>query len=219
MENEIDIDGIKVHKSIIYNAALAVLNNLEDRLNYIDSISAYEKYEMLDIMKAFGRPNYFKERFPWPEMDRWEDATGEFGLEPTNPIIVTDLIGKMAYLSHLRWNDKPVIFFGGGSTKQAVMSSYVFSLDGDHLDRLYFDIFHRYQTKSIPRGYTWAEKADGLTGSTCVIQEKFEDTIKLIYSDAQGMFGVPVVSPQVRRFNVEAASRLWYDYKKSRSKG
>ena len=218
MNNEIDIDGLKVPKSIIYNAALEVLNNLEERLKYIDSVKTYDKYEMLDIMTAFGRPNYFKERIKWAPMERWENATGEFGLEPTNPIMVSDMVGKIAYLSHLRWNGKPVIFFGGGSTKLALTSAYVFSLEGDHLDRLYFDIFHRYDTKSLPRGYEWADKADGFTGTTCVIQEKFEDTINLIYEDAQGMFGVPVVSPQVRRFNVEAAKKLWNDYKQSRSK-
>ena len=218
MDNEIEIDGIKVHKSIIYNAALAVINNLEERLRYIDSVNTYKKYEMLDIMTALGRPNYFKERIAWAEMDRWANATGEFGLEPTNPIMVTDMVGQLSYLSHLRWNGKPVIFFSGGATKNALSSAIVFSLDGAHIDRMYFDIFHRYETKSIPRGYEWAEKADGFTGCACVIQEKFEDTLDMIYSDAQGMFGVPVVSPQVRRFNVEAAKRSWDDYKKSNSK-
>ena len=218
MNDEIEIDGIKIKKSIIYNAALDVLNKQESLLSYIDSTDTYKKYKMLDILTAFGRPNYFKDRMKWNEMDRWENATGEFGLEKTNPIMVADMIGEMAYLSHLRWNGKPVVFFSERTVMPAIDVVVVFSLNGDHMDSMYFDIFHRYQSKSVPRGYTWAEKADGLTGTGCVIQDTMQESIEHIYTEAQGMFGVPVVSPQIRKFNAEAAMKLWTKYKQSFSK-
>ena len=218
MNDEIEINGIKIKKSIIYNAALDVLNKQESLLAYIDSTDTYKKYKLLEILTTIGHTNYFKERMKWPEMDRWENATGEFGLEKTNPILVSDCVGEMAYLSHLRWNGKPVVFFNERTEMPAIDVAVVFSLDGDHMDSMYFDIFHRYQSKSVPRGYTWAEKADGLTGSGCVIQETMRETVEMIYKDAQGMFGVPVVSPQLRKFNAEAAMQLWTKYKQSRLK-
>ena len=96
---------------------------------------------------------------------------------------------------------------------------YAFSLDGAHLDKLYFDPFHRFQSKSVPRGYTWAERADGLTGTHCVINDKMSAMAERIYSDAKEMFGVAAVSPSVAKFDVEAAERLWNEYKKSGSRG
>lgn len=219
MAKKIDADDIMLDDRIIYAAALGMLNDVKLQLSFIDFNNTYEKYEMFDVLKQFGRKNYFKERIKMPEADRWADATGEFGLEPTNPILVADTLGQLAYLSHLRWDGKPVIFFSGSATQEAVFSMYAFSLDGDHLDKLYFDPFHRFQSKSVPRGYTWAAQADGLTGTHCVINDKMSAMAERIYSDAKEMFGVAVVSPSVSKFNVEAAERLWNEYKKSRSRG
>lgn len=217
MADEIEVNGIKISKSIIYNAALDVLNYLPNLLAYIDSTGTYNKYKMLDILTQFGRPNYFKERMKMPEADRWANAEGEFGLTATNPILVADIIGEMAYISHLRWNGKPVVFFSCTVVDPAINVVHVFSLDGEHLDQMYFDIFHRYQSKSVPRGYTWAEKSDGLVGTDCGIKDNFAESLDEIYTEAMGYFGVPVVSPMLRKFNVEAASRLWEEYKKSHS--
>ena len=218
MAKEIDANDILIDDRILYTAALGLLNDVKLQLSFIDFNNTYEKYELFDIFEQMGRKNYFKERIKMPETDRWPNATGEFGLAPTNPILVVDSIGMLAYCSHLRWEGKPVIFFSGGSTREAIFSSHVFSLDGKYLDRLYFDAFHRFRSKSVPRGYTWAEKADGLTGSGCVIQDTMRETVEMIYKDAQGMFGVPVVSPQLRKFNAEAAMQLWTKYKQSRLK-
>ena len=219
MAKKFDGDDVKIDKAILYEAALLLLNSVELQLSYIDETNVYSKYKLLDMLTALGRPNHFKERIKWAPMDRWENATGEFGLAPTNPIMVDDSIGYLSYLSHLRWDGKPVVFFGGGMSNDAVMGAHVFSLDGKHLDELHFDVFHRYQSKSVPRGYTWAEKADGLTGTICVIQEKFADTVDLIYRDAVEMFDVAAVSPHLSKFDVEAASRTWEEYKRSSSRG
>ena len=216
MAKEFDADDILIDDRILYAAALGLLNDINLQLSYIDYTKTYEKYEMFDMLVPLGRKNYFKERIKMPEADRWANAEGEFGLAPTNPIMVVDAIGMLAYCSHLRWDGKSVIFFSGGSTREAIFSMHTFSLDGKYLDRLYFDVFHRFRSKSVPRGYTWAERADGVTGTNCVIQEKFADTVELIYSEAKEMFGVAAVSPSVLKFDVKAAERSWNEYKKSR---
>lgn len=218
MAKKFEPDEIALDDQIIYAASLGLLNDVKLQLSFIDFNNTYEKYELFDIFEQMGRKNYFKERIKMPEADRWENATGEFGLEPTNPILVADMIGELAYLSHLRWNGKPVIFFGGSSTREAVFSMHAFSLDGAHHDELYFDPFHRFQSKSVPRGYTWAAQADGLTGTHCVINDKMPAMVERIYSDAKEMFGVPLVSPLVAKFDVEAAERLWNEYRKSCSR-
>ena len=218
MTKKIDANDILIDDRILYTAALGLLNDVKLQLSFIDFNNTYEKYELFDIFEQMGRKNYFKERIKMPETDRWPNATGEFGLAPTNPILVVDSIGMLAYCSHLRWEGKPVIFFSGGSTREAIFSSHVFSLDGKYLDRLYFDAFHRFRSKSVPRGYSWAEQADGVTGTACVIQEKFSDTVALIYTEAKEMFGVTAVSPWVAKFDAEAAERSWNEYKRSRSK-
>lgn len=216
MKNELDQEEIFLSDSIMYNAALMLLNDVDKLLSYLDFTDAYKKYKLLDIFEQLGKKNYFKERIKWPEADQWENATGEFGLEPTNPIMVVDALGQMAYLSHLRWNGKPVVYFSGSVVDPAIFVMHVFSLDGDHLDDMYFDPFHRFYSKKVPRGYTWAEKANGVTGTGCVVQKTIGRTIKKIYTESKEMFGVAAVDPMVAKFNVRAAQKLWREYQRSR---
>jgi len=90
--------------------------------------------------------------------DQSPKAEGEFGRTPSNPIPVNGLFGSYAYLNRLRGKtDVGFMFHRVKSQKSKTTGNNVdlyelVSLDGEHWDRLYLDMYYTYRSKKAPSG-------------------------------------------------------------------
>jgi len=98
------------------------------------------------------------------DCDQLPDASGEFGLTPTNPIPTNGPLGEVLYLSRLRTKGgSPIMFhrlWSEDGTLTPVDVFEVLSLDGLVREKLFLSMYHPRKSKKVPRGYSYAPNID-----------------------------------------------------------
>lgn len=176
--------------------ALHLLNSVELQNELADSFPQYQG-------------DFMQERRAMGEVDELPNAQGEFGRTPTNPILVNETWGEITYLSRLLTADNQrMIFHRAGSVAGAIDAFELVSVDGKFFDVLYVDMYHRHCSKKAPTGYSLLEIVDGITGTSennPAFPARVEDTL---IETAINMFGAPIVSPSVFKFDAKQAAKL-----------
>ena len=145
-------------KSKTQKSALEILNSIE--LQNERSASILPSEDLDEYEQEF--------RYEMGEIDEWENATGEFGRNRNNPILVNGKIGEIAYLSRLvnAETGQRMIFHKLGYTIDDDVHIFeLVSEDGKFYDILYLDMYHYHCSKKAPSGYRFLQYLDGITGS------------------------------------------------------
>lgn len=179
--------------------ALELLNSVKLQNRIIDSMPQMPEELMAD---------YEKERLSMGEVDEWTNASGEFGRTATNPILVNETWGEIAYLSRLvhEEDDQRMIFHRLGSTFDGIDIFELVSENGKFYDVLYVDMYHRHCSKKAPYGYHLLETLDGITG-TSEFCAYFPNRLENILSQtALFKFGGSIVSKAIKNFDEKQAA-------------
>lgn len=94
------------------------------------------------------------------DKDRLPRAYGEFGLEATNPVLATALLGSTRYLDNLRTSDGQEVRYSRIGSTLSDVSRYpidiydVRSLDDEALAVLYILPYNKANSSIAPRGFT-----------------------------------------------------------------
>lgn len=178
-------------------------------LNALHLLNSVElQNELADSFPQF-QGDFMQDRYAMGEVDELPNAQGEFGRTPTNPILVNETWGEIAYLSRLLTADNQrMIFHRAGSVSGALDVFELVSVDGKFFDVLYVDMYHRHCSKKAPTGYSLLKNVDGITGTSennPAFPARVKDTL---IETAINMFGAPIVSPSVFKFDDKQAAKL-----------
>ena len=135
--------------------------------------------------------------------DQTPNAEGEFGRTPTNPIPVNGLYGEFAYLNRLRGRTGVCFMFHRiGSEKSSTTGHDVdlyelVSLDGEHWERLYFDMYYAHRSQKSPSGLylmNWSDTPDHMKAA---IKHGFFGTNKKVNEFPLGLPSVVANDPGI----------------------
>ena len=132
---------------------------------------------------------------------------GEFGKCPENPIIANGATGEVAYLSHLTREGKRICFYRSGSVGGRIDCFVVFTPDGSWTERLYLDMYHKYQSDVAPSGYDLIAEADGITGTSNGIRDMTQFLMNVELCSRQ-KFGCLIVSPCLDSLDTPAIQKV-----------
>lgn len=96
------------------------------------------------------------------DTDELPDASGEFGLSPTNPVPTKTIFGSTHYLSLLRAHDGARVVYerrGSGSSPVTPMPVDAYEIkhpDGRPLAMLFLSPYQRRNSQKAPRGFSLA---------------------------------------------------------------
>ena len=142
--------------------------------------------------------------------DTLPGATGRFGFDESNPILVNECMGEESYLSKLTYNGQRVAFFRISSVANCIDKFVVVPMDCSKIDILYLDMYHTFQSKIAPEGYEIEKIVAGCTG-TSECSQSFEHHIATVSESSQSHFGFPIPDPCLKGFNTAAANELLKD--------
>ena len=135
------------------------------------------------------------------------EKTGEFGKCQENPIIANGALGEVSYLSHLTREGKRICFYRSGSVGGRIDCFVVFTPDGSWTERLYLDMYHKYQSDVAPSGYDLIAEADGITGTSNGMRDMTQFLMNVELCSRQ-KFGCLIVSPCLDSLDIPAIQKV-----------